>query len=118
MVAFLSQILILTVLFSVCCLVSRNDYSEIIKNHPVAEKCVESETCVRFCCENKSLCMDPDHFELNALSEAVNLNPNYTVIIGRQDCDMYEAEGHDLWEFLNVIVSSFFLENKIIRNAV
>lgn len=115
MIKFSSQVLILPVLCSVCCLVSAIDYSEIIKSHRVAEKCVESETCVRFCCDNKSLCKDPDHFDLSSLSEAVNLNPNYTVIIGRQDCEMYKVEDHDMWEFLKVFVSGFSVGSDIIK---
>lgn len=105
MVKFSNQLLTVIVLCCVCSLTSAIDYSKIIENHRVVEKCVESETCVRFCCDNESLCKNPDHFELKSLSEAVNLNSNYTVIIGRQECEMYIAQDHDKWEFFKVYIT-------------
>lgn len=94
----------ITLFWSLCYLVSANNYAEIVKNHRIAEKCGEKEACVRFCCDDKTICNDSGHFNLNSLEEASNLNPEYAVIIGRPNCEMYQPD--ESWEFSDVSSSS------------
>lgn len=84
------------------CLVSATNYSEIVKNHIVAQHCRDNETCVRFCCDKDSNCTTSDNFELKSLEIAKNLDSKYKVLIGWPNCDMYQENGTK-WEFFEVI---------------
>lgn len=90
----------IALIWSFCYLACANNYAEIVKNHRVAERCGEKEACVRFCCDDESICHDSDHFDLSSLKQASNLNPKYAVIIGRPNCEMYQSE--ESWDFSEV----------------
>lgn len=108
----LRQTAALTLLLPFCYLASANNYAEIVQNHRLAEKCGEKKACVRFCCDDESYCQDSDHFNVSSLMEATNLNPEYAVIIGHPNCEMYELEEHDAWEFSEV---RLFCEQTLFR---
>ena len=63
-----------------------------------ANFCQSNETCVRFCCDDKSSCLDEKLFNLSSFREAKNLGLNFLILMGRPNCEsMYENE--DPWEF-------------------
>lgn len=98
----LRQMAALTLLWHFCYLASANNYVKIVPNYRVVENCGKQEACVRFCCGDKSNCQDSDHFNVSVLMEATNLNSEYAVIIGQPNCEMYESEDYDAWEFSDV----------------
>lgn len=84
---------------------NRNSTSvyENVKNklNSVADDCEVSETCVRFCCDEKSDCLDENFFNLSSLFEAKYLNSDYKVLIGRPSCGSMYEEDNGIWKFLN-----------------
>lgn len=66
-------------------------------SYTIVKECEGS--CVRFCCLNKTICEQENHFDLSPLAEASNLNSHYEVVTGRPSCKMYEEES---WEFTQV----------------
>lgn len=87
---------------------TKSDSRDIIKpRHFVysrAEKCEIDEVCVRFCCTNKTLCLEDSYFDLGMVKEAENLSLEYKVLEGIPDCNvhgMYHEED-SYWGFSQV----------------
>lgn len=64
----------------------------------VVEKCGAGQVCVRFCCENKTLCQT---FNLSAIEQAKNMSDGYKIIKGKPCVHMY-LETEEIWSFTAV----------------
>jgi 7 transmembrane receptor (Secretin family) len=64
-----------------------------------SQNCQLNETCVRFCCDDKSSCLDRNFFNMSLVGEAKNLDLDYKILTQRPNCiSMFEEEGS--WKFL------------------
>lgn len=76
-----------------------NDRKTNIKN--LAADCKVNKTCVRFCCDNESACLEKQFLNLSLIGEAKNLELDFKILIGRPNCEsMFELEAGETWEFL------------------
>lgn len=68
------------------------------------DKCGAGEACVRFCCDNSSLCSNIEYFNKSSMAEAENLDENFKILKGIPSC--HETSGiHEQetsWNFLKV----------------
>lgn len=69
-----------------------------------AEKCEINEVCVRFCCTNKTLCLDDSYLDLGMVKQAENLNLEYKVLEGIPECNVHGMyhEDDSYWGFMQV----------------
>jgi hypothetical protein len=93
----MKKLLVFNLICFVCGSIETNDPLNPLTSN--ANFCGTNETCVRFCCGNKSLCLD-EHFDLSSVNAARNLDTNIKILRNRPNCSLFEEDEEFPWEFL------------------
>lgn len=67
-------------------------------------ECGADEACVRFCCDNKTLCSNQEYFNKSSMAVAEDLDESFRILKGAPPCHkafgVYEQSTN--WSFLKV----------------
>lgn len=84
-----------------------NDIIPITTNvsaNDIEDECGAGEACVRFCCDNSTLCSNLDFFNKSSIAEAEDLDENFRILKGLPSC-FYTVSAYEIdsnWSFLKV----------------
>jgi hypothetical protein len=101
----LKAVVVSVVTICVLCLIFFRIYVNELRQ--TEDICNDGETCVRFCCYNKSQCEDEEHFKIhekfleleNHTHRIQDLSKDFRILKGIE-CENYAAEAD--WRFLEV----------------